>query len=62
MAELTIDAAWQCHCEHLTGSLEPGKNADMVILAASPFEVDPEEIAAIPIVQTWLQGIPVAAI
>ena len=59
LADLTINAAWQCHCEHLTGSLEPGKHADMVILAASPFDVDPGEIASLPIVQTWLQGIPV---
>jgi predicted amidohydrolase YtcJ len=59
LADLTIGAAWQCRCDHVAGTLEVGKSADIVILGASPFDVGISEIAAISIEQVWLQGIPV---
>lgn len=37
---ITIDAAWQCRADELTGSIEVGKYADVVILAQDPTTVD----------------------
>ena len=40
----TLNAAKQLHWDHLMGSLEVGKLANMIVLSKSPFEVDPQEI------------------
>lgn len=53
---MTIDAAWQCHLDHLCGSLEVGKAADMVVLERDPLAVRADEIRKIPIRSTWLDG------
>ncbi|MBN9533278.1 MAG: amidohydrolase [Alphaproteobacteria bacterium] len=53
---VTIDAAWQCRMDDLTGSLEPGKYADLVLLEEDPTEVDPSAISHIPVSETWLAG------
>jgi predicted amidohydrolase YtcJ len=53
---ITIDAAFQHFAEDLEGSLEPGKLADLVILERSPLAVRPEEIAAIPVLETIVGG------
>jgi hypothetical protein len=36
----TIDAAWQYGLEHQLGSIEPGKNADLVILSDDPLAME----------------------
>ena len=36
LAAVTFNSAWQCHADHLIGSLEAGKLADLVILAEDP--------------------------
>jgi predicted amidohydrolase YtcJ len=36
----TYNAAWQCHADHLVGSLEIGKLADLVILGEDPVKMD----------------------
>lgn len=36
LAAVTYNAAWQCHAEHLVGSIEVNKLADLVILAKDP--------------------------
>lgn len=53
---MTIDAAWQCHLDHLCGSLEVGKVADFVVLERDPTQVAPKEIGKIAIHSTWLDG------
>lgn len=40
----TINAAYQLRLENQIGSIEPGKDADMVILKENLFEMDPYEI------------------
>ena len=53
---VTIDAAWQTHCDDVAGSLTPGKYADFVVLSADPRTVDPAAIGAIGVCQTRLAG------
>jgi predicted amidohydrolase YtcJ len=53
---MTIDAAWQCHLDHICGSLEVGKSADCVVLDEDPLQVSPKDIADIPIHSTWFEG------
>ena len=53
---VTLDAAWQCHLDHLCGSLEPGKAADLVVLEKDPLTVAPDTIQSIKIHSTWLDG------
>lgn len=53
---VTIDAAWQCHSDDVTGSIEVGKYADLVLLENNPTTVDPASISAIPVSETRLAG------
>lgn len=53
---MTADAAWQCHSDTEIGSLEAGKLADFVVLAADPRAVNPAEIRTIDVLETWLNG------
>lgn len=52
----TLDAAWQLFADDVTGSLEVGKYADMVVLSADPRTVPPEQIADLEVRATWLAG------
>ncbi|OCB33681.1 amidohydrolase [Mycobacterium malmoense] len=52
----TIDAAWQLFADDVTGSLEVGKYADLVVLAADPRTVPPERIADLEVRATYLAG------
>jgi predicted amidohydrolase YtcJ len=52
----TIDAAYQLFADDVTGSLEVGKYADMVVLSADPRTVPPEEIAELEVRATFLAG------
>lgn len=54
----TIDAAYQLHLDHMIGSLEVGKYADMTVLSDDPYEVDPDTIRDIDIWGTILGGVP----
>ena len=58
---MTIWAAWQHFEEHRKGSLEPGKQADLVILSDNPLTVDPDRIAEIKVVETIKGGVSVYA-
>ncbi len=53
---VTIDAAWQCRSDDLTGSLQVGKAADLVLLEDDPTSVDPMSIAGIAVSETRLSG------
>ncbi|MGV0626973.1 amidohydrolase [Mycolicibacter minnesotensis] len=52
----TLDAAWQLFADDVTGSLEVGKYADLVVLSADPRTVDPEAIADLEVRATFLAG------
>ena len=55
---VTIDAAYQLHMDHLVGSLEVGKYADMTVLEEDPYEVEPSRIRDIALWGTIVGGIP----
>jgi predicted amidohydrolase YtcJ len=55
----TIGGAYRAHREDRVGSLEPGKLADLAILAADPMSVPVNELGAITVEETWLGGRPV---
>ena len=52
----TINAAWLTHREDRTGSIEPGKRADVVVLDRDLFEIPATEINEAQIVMTLLEG------
>lgn len=53
---VTINAAWQCQTEDITGSIAVGKLADFIILDHSPLDVDKSEIKNIQVLETWVGG------
>jgi predicted amidohydrolase YtcJ len=53
---VTINAAYQIMSDDKIGSLEVGKQADLVILAKNPRIAKPEEIAKIKVKETWIDG------
>ena len=52
----TINAARQLRLDHLVGSIEPGKRADLVVLAENLFDVEPHRIGATRIDMTMMNG------
>jgi predicted amidohydrolase YtcJ len=54
---VTLNAAFSLQLEEEIGSLEEGKLANMTILEASPYEVDPQAIKDITIWGTMLEGV-----
>ncbi|MCE3263435.1 MAG: amidohydrolase [Pseudoduganella sp.] len=52
----TLDAAWAAHQEHALGSLEEGKWADFIVTDRDLFQVAPEEIGKITVLETWVGG------
>jgi hypothetical protein len=56
---MTTHAAWQLGVEEQRGSFEPGKAADLVMLSANPMRTAPEDLAAIEVLRTWIDGQPV---
>ena len=53
---ITINAAYQYMEQASKGSLEVGKNADLVILDKNPLKVDPMAIKDIKVVETIKDG------
>ncbi len=53
---VTIDAARQIGMADRIGSLEKGKDADLVILESDPYKTDPRKIGDIKISETWVAG------
>jgi len=58
---VTIYPAYQCFLEDKVGSLEVGKLADLVVLDRNPCKVDPEQIAEIKVLETYLEGSPLSS-
>ena len=56
---ITIDAAYQLFADNIVGSLEVGKQADLVVLEKNPRKTPPAEIRNIKVKQTWVDGKPV---
>jgi len=53
---MTIVAAMQCGMGDKTGSLSPGKYADLAILESNPITTDPTKLGDIAISETWVGG------
>lgn len=56
LAAYTRNAAYLMHQEHDTGTLEPGKLADLVVLNANLFDVEPTAINETRVLATYLAG------
>jgi predicted amidohydrolase YtcJ len=56
MKVLTMNGAYASYEERAKGSLEPGKYADLVVLAADPRKVPPSEIVNVKIERTMVDG------
>jgi predicted amidohydrolase YtcJ len=56
IAMYTINAAYQNRLERETGSIEPGKLADLIVLDRNLFAVPTEEIHQVRVVRTLLEG------
>jgi predicted amidohydrolase YtcJ len=56
LAAYTMGSAYVNHLDHETGSIEVGKLADLVVLDRDPFTGPPEEIGAIRVEQTFVEG------
>jgi len=52
----TINAAWSMHQEALTGSLTPGKRADIVVLSEDLFAILPQLISTVKVEKTFIDG------
>ncbi|MFQ6126549.1 MAG: amidohydrolase [Candidatus Heimdallarchaeota archaeon] len=52
----TLDAAYGAFEEHIKGSIEPGKFADMIIVSDNPFDVPTDKISEIEVAQTIVGG------
>lgn len=52
----TLHGAWLNFEEHVKGSIEPGKFADLILLDQDLLEIDTDHIMNTNVVQTWLDG------
>ncbi|MEU5066035.1 amidohydrolase [Streptomyces virginiae] len=55
----TAGSAWVNHLDDITGTVEAGKYADLVVLDRDPFAHPAEEIADTRVLRTYLDGEPV---
>ncbi len=54
----TVDAAYQLFADDVTGSITPGKYADLVVLDQDPRAVPPDDLPGIGVRATFLGGTP----
>lgn len=55
----TLNGARAMRLDHVTGSIEVGKSADMIVIDRNPFEIRSDEIADIKVITTYFEGSPV---
>ena len=53
----TINAAWSMHQDSVTGSLTPGKRADVVVLSKDLFAIPAQRISTVQVEQTFIDGV-----
>jgi hypothetical protein len=53
---ITMNSSYELHQDQFTGSLEPGKLADLIVLDRNFFEVPAAEIADIKVLRTVVGG------
>jgi hypothetical protein len=56
---MTIWAAWQHYEEETKGSIVVGKLADLVVLSDNPLTAQPEQLAALKVMETIKEGVSV---
>jgi predicted amidohydrolase YtcJ len=56
LAAYTSNGAYLMHQEKETGSLEPGKLADLIVLSRDLLKIPPEEIGAVTVTRTLIEG------
>ncbi len=52
----TINSAYLMHQEHLTGSIEVGKAADLIILEKNLYTIPVDEISEVKVLHTMIEG------
>ena len=52
----TIDAAYELHQDNVTGSIEVGKFADLILLDRDPLKIPAEDIANVQVLETVVGG------
>jgi hypothetical protein len=60
IAAYTVNAAYVNHLDDRTGTIAPGKLADLIVLDRNLFEIEPERISDARVLLTLLAGRPVA--
>ena len=59
LAAYTLGSAYVNHLDDETGTIEPGKLADLVVLDRDPFDQPAAEIGSTAVLATYVQGEPV---
>lgn len=52
----TVDGAHQLRLDHRTGALVTGRAADLTVLGADLFRIDPHEVHSVPVLLTMMDG------
>ncbi len=56
LAAYTVGSAYVNHLDAETGTIEPGKLADVIVLDRDPFALPPSEIGSTSVLATYVQG------